>query len=378
MRLLFLYDCVYPESLGGVEHRNRELAAVLARRGHAVTLAGFCSPDLVPPPGVSLLPLGPRQRLYTEAGRRSTRQALRFAAAIVRLDLRRFDVIETANIPYVHLPFLALRCRLAGRPLVVTWYEYWGRYWRTYLKSPLWRLYVWIERAVSRFGRLRLASSRLTASRLEEQGRTVAGVVACGLDTTRVRSQAAAGAPGPPLIYAGRLQREKRLHLLLEAVAHLAPRFEGPLLSILGDGPDSERLERRIAELGLDRQVEMVGRLPSSEEVWRRLGGAQVAVQPSEREGFGLFPLEAMAAGLPVVYCTSSESALPELVRSGEEGVAVPPRPELLAHELEQLLCSPEQRARLAANASVQAERYDWSHIAERFEAICHSLIAEN
>jgi glycosyltransferase involved in cell wall biosynthesis len=378
LRLLFLYDCVYPESLGGVEHRNHELAAVLARHGHEVTLAGFFSADLVPPPGVSLLPLGSHQVLYTETGRRSTKQALRFAAAIAPLDLGRFDVVETANIPYIHLPLLALRCRLASRPLVVTWYEYWGSYWRTYLRNPLWPFYAWIERTVSRFGTLRLASSGLTAGRLKKHGREVAGVVACGLDVARVRSLAAEASPGAPLIYAGRLQREKRLDLLLEAVARLAHRSERPLLSILGDGPDRDRLEQRIAETGLGRQVEMVGRLPTNREVWQRLGGARIAVQPSEREGFGLFPLEAMAAGLPVVYCSSSDSALPELVRAGEEGVAVPPRPELLAQVLEELLSFPERRARLAANASVRAEGYDWSRIAERFEAICRSLMPDS
>jgi hypothetical protein len=91
-----------------------------------VTLGGFCSPLPGEPPLLRVLSLGPRPELYNAAGRRSTRQASRFARAAWRLDLADYDVVESANMPYLHLLPLALRCRLAGKPLLVSWYEYWG------------------------------------------------------------------------------------------------------------------------------------------------------------------------------------------------------------------------------------------------------------
>ena len=45
MKILLLYPTVFPDFIGGVEHRNHELGAALARRGHEVTLAGFCDPQ---------------------------------------------------------------------------------------------------------------------------------------------------------------------------------------------------------------------------------------------------------------------------------------------------------------------------------------------
>src|SRR6185436_12959942 len=97
------------------------------------------------------------------------------------------------------------------------------------------------------------------------------------------------------------------------------------------DGPDHERLEDLSQRLSLGGAVNFVGHLPSNVDVWRKLGGAKIAIQPSSREGFGLFPLEAMAAGLPVIYCESTESALSELVKPGVHGLCTEPEPEPLA-----------------------------------------------
>ncbi len=90
MKLLIVYETVYPDFIGGVELRNYELAVALCRRGHEVTLAGFCSGLTTTVENlriVSLGDLGELGGLYNRAGRRSTRQALRFAA-VVRLPAR--------------------------------------------------------------------------------------------------------------------------------------------------------------------------------------------------------------------------------------------------------------------------------------------------
>ena len=382
LSILLLYDCVYPESIGGVEHRNDRLARALAGRGHRITIAGFSAAPgpRRPTPGVEISPLGPPGRLYTAAGRRRASEALRLARAAASLDLAGFDVVETANIPYAHLPPLALRCRRAGTPLVVTWYEHWGRYWRDYLGSPLWPLHAAVEALCTRLGTAAIATSRLTAGRVAARRGEPVPVVPVGVPVAEIRAAAsgvaettevaeAAGA-GPPLVYAGRLLAEKRLDLLLAAVGRLAAGRAGPLLEVIGDGPDRARLAALAAGLGLGRSVVFAGRLPTSRDVWQRLGAARLAVQPSAREGFGLFPLEAMAAGLPVVVCESSESAVSELVRDGVEGVVTTPEPEALAAALARLLDDDAERARMAAAARRRAEGFDWSRVAERMEEV--------
>lgn len=410
MKLLIVYETVYPDFIGGVELRNYELAVALCRRGHQVTLAGFCSGLTSTVENlhiVSLGELGEIGGLYNRAGRRSTRQALRFAAVVRRLDLTPYDVVETPSVPYIHLLPLAWKCAAAGKPLLVTWYEYWGSYWRGYvgrLRAPAYRAVEWLS---SHLGTAVTATSdltrgRLAAARFGKRG-TAGGVetgrvdlVPCGITVARVR--AAAGdrpGDGPPLIYAGRLLEHKRLDLLLGAVQVLANDQigdgggsgesgegtagpAGPLVTVFGEGPDRRRLEALAGELGIAGRVAFRGHVRSSEEVWRELGRARVAVQPSAREGFGLFPLEAMAAGLPVVYCGSPESAVGELVRDGLEGVAAAAEPRALAAALAALLApaGEAERRRLGRNAEARAARYDWDEIAGSIEAICLGLMA--
>lgn len=378
MKILILYPTVYPDFIGGVEHRNYELAAALARRGHQVTLAGFCKPLPGIPPRLLVQSLGELQGLYNEEGRRSTLQAIRYALAVPRVDVRPFDVVETASLPFIHLFPLAVKCALAGKPLLVTWYEYWGPYWKGYVgrwKAPVYRAIEWLA---GQLGTAVTATSRLTEGRLARnrlRGRV--DLVPCGLHVGAVRQGIAASADrdGPPLIYAGRLLREKRIDLLLRAVKLLSPRHPGVLLTVFGDGPHREVLVRLASELGIESRVDFRGHVETSDEVWSNLGRARVAVQPSEREGFGLFPLEAMAAGLPVVYCQSPESAVPELVRDGVEGVECPPDPEALAAVLERLLADEDEWGRLSRNALERAASYDWDEIARQIEETCLALV---
>ncbi len=380
MRILILYETVFPDFIGGVETRNHELARALVRRGHEVTLAGFCSGLTGEPPRLHVRSLGPLGgRLYNAEGKRSTRQALRFAAAVARLDLAPYDVVETPNMPYIHLVPLAARCRAAGKPLVVTWYEYWGGYWRGYVgavKAPVYRAIEW---ATAQLGTLATATSALTERRLSARrlgGRRGGGrveLVPCGIDVERVRKAAegAGRADEPPLVFAGRLIAHKRLDVLLEAVALLEDVAAGkPLLAVFGEGPESKALEARASKLGVSDRVEFRGHVEASEEVWGAMGGARLAVQPSAREGFGLFPLEAMAVGLPVVYCASRESAVGELVRDGVEGVECAAEPATLAAAIRGLLRHQEERERMGARARRRAEEYDWEEIARRFEGI--------
>jgi glycosyltransferase involved in cell wall biosynthesis len=408
LKLLIVYETVYPDFIGGVEHRNHELAAALCRRGHQVTLAGFCGSLTSTIENLDILSLGELGQLYNRAGKRSTRQALRFAAALRRLDVTPYDAVETPNMPYVHLLPLAWKCAAAGKPLLVTWYEHWGGYWRGYVgrwRAPAYRAVEWLT---SQLGTAVTATSELTRGRLaaarwgrgggggqwgQGGGRagqpSVVDVVPCGIAVERVR--AAAGerpGDGPPLIYAGRLLTHKRLDLLLRAVQILAARdappqpggdsAPTPLLTVFGEGPDRPRLEALAGEPGISGRVVFRGHVKSSEEVWRELGRARLAVQPSAREGFGLFPLEAMAAGLPVVYCGSPESAVGELVRDGVEGVAVAADPGALAAALASLLAlaGEAERKRLGRNAEARAAAYDWEAIAARIETICSDLAA--
>jgi glycosyltransferase involved in cell wall biosynthesis len=83
-----------------------------------------------------------------------------------------------------------------------------------------------------------------------------------------------------------------------------------------------------------------------------------------------------MAAGLPVVYCEASESAVAELVRNDREGLCVTAEPSALARALSGLLEDEEECDRLGRNALARAHEYDWDQIAERVERMYFDLLS--
>ena len=373
LKILIVYDCIYPESLGGVEHRNYHLARALAERGHLVTLAGWSKEAQQLVPGVQVLPLPFQQSLYNDAGKRSALVSLKFAAAVMSLKLDQFDVIEAASIPYIHLFPLAFSCAIARKPLVVTWIEYWGHYWREYTGLINSVVFRGIEYFCAQLGKEVNAISQLTAERLQANRIRLGevSVIPCGVSLEQIQAAIeVTKGDAPPLVYTGRLMREKRVDLLIKALQLIHLEKEKVILTIVGDGPDRQRLEVLAEQLGISKRVDFVGRLATNDEVLRQLALAKIAIQPSSREGFGMFPLEAMAVGIPVIYCESPESAIPGLVRDGIEGICTKPDPASLAAAIQTLLDDPERWTQLSENAKARAQSYDWTCVAQQMEVL--------
>lgn len=384
MRFLLVYDCIYPESLGGVEHRNHCLAQALVECGHTVTIAGWVKNPHTPSHGVKILPLAYSTTIHDGTGQRSALTSLWFAAAAARLNVTAYDVIETANIPYVHILPLALRCLWARKPLIVTWYEFFGSYWSQYKNPVSGHFYRAIEWLCAQIGHVN-ATSPLTGNRLSaartRSGRCPISIIPCGVWLRDIQlAMLAPARDAPPLLYAGRLIPEKRIDLLLHAVAKLnrtSSRARSILLGVVGDGPDRSRLEAMATSLDITDCVTFYGRIPDIMDMWRLLAGARIAVQPSAREGFGLFPLEAMSLGRPVVICESADSAVGDVVRNGVEGLCTAASPEALAEGLASLLDDNELWSRMSSNAAHRASFYDWRSNAERIEGFVRDHLVD-
>jgi glycosyltransferase involved in cell wall biosynthesis len=158
------------------------------------------------------------------------------------------------------------------------------------------------------------------------------------------------------LLSVSRLSRQKGVDVAVRAL----PSLPGDtVLVVLGEGPDRPLLEGLARELGVERRVFLLGRVP---DVAAWLERATLYVHPARWEGFGLAVLEAMLAGLPVV--ASEVSSLPELVVDGETGRLVPPGDHAaLAHAIVRALGEPElgaagrERARREFSVARMADR---------------------
>jgi glycosyltransferase involved in cell wall biosynthesis len=123
--------------------------------------------------------------------------------------------------------------------------------------------------------------------------------------------------PRPYLFAIGRLAWQKGFDLLLNAYAHILRNDPSHDLIIAGDGPDQEKLQNMVVELGIPRRVKFLGRTPRDIAV-QLFTGCALFVLPSRLEAMGIVNLEAMAAGKAVV--ATRAGGVPEVVVVGKTG----------------------------------------------------------
>jgi glycosyltransferase involved in cell wall biosynthesis len=102
------------------------------------------------------------------------------------------------------------------------------------------------------------------------------------------------------LIYAGRLSPEKQVQWLPEILGSLVARGHDVRLAIVGSGPGHSELVTSLRERTPGRFV-LLDHCTNRDELASHIASADVFVHPNPREPFGIGPLEAMAAGVPVV-----------------------------------------------------------------------------
>jgi glycosyltransferase involved in cell wall biosynthesis len=334
VKIAVVYDCLYPHTVGGAERWYRSLAEGLVARGHEVTYLTMRQwPRGADPgfPGVEVVPVAPRMKLYVRGRRRILPPVVFGAGVFVHLLRRgrRYDVVHTASFPYFSLLAAAWLRPFGKYLLVADWVEVWSReYWREYL-GALGFFGAWIQRLCVRTRHVAFCFSRLHATRLRELG--FRGDVAI-LDGLLSERPSAPVRPAEQLVvFAGRHIPEKRVPAIVPAIASVREQLPELRCEIFGDGPDREETLRLISQYGMNGAVEAPGFVPA-ERVHETIGRALCLLLPSSREGYGLVVAEAASMGTPSVVVAGPDNAAAELVEHGINGiVASSAAPEDLA-----------------------------------------------
>jgi len=376
VRILVVYDCLFPHTIGGAERWYRNLAERLASDGHDVTYLTLRQWDRGQRPdvaGVNVVTAGPRMALYTGPRRRMLPPVVFGAGVLWHLLLRgrRYDVVHTASFPYFSALAAGLLRRAQRYRLVVDWHELWSReYWREYAGPVGGRAGWLVQRACVRLRQRAFCFAELTAARLHAEG--VRGPVAVLTGEYEGSSDAPQPLPArPEIVFAGRHIPEKRVPALVRAFALLRDRAPELRLVIYGDGPERADVLALIDSLGLGDVTRAPG-FVSPEELDRGLAQALCMVLPSRREGYGLIIVEAAARGVPSVVVAGPDNAATELVEEGLNGfIAASANPEdLVAAILRVRAAGPQLRASTAAWFTDNAQRLSLAGSLDRVAAV--------
>jgi glycosyltransferase involved in cell wall biosynthesis len=216
-----------------------------------------------------------------------------------------------------------------------------------------------LDRSTLGEARSLLAISRNVADRLQRSTGLEAEVLVPPPQQLDYRS----GDPGNFILSVGRLDRAKRVDLLLEAAA-----LDGRLqVVVAGDGPDRERLEELSARRGLDGRVRFAGRVPQNELVDLYADCLAVFYAPVD-EDLGLVPYEAFLSEKPVVTTRDAGGPL-EIVVDHENGLVCEPVPAAVAKACSWLAANPEQARACGRSGKRLAERVTWDAVVDRLLA---------
>ena len=192
------------------------------------------------------------------------------------------------------------------------------------------------------------------AARMIPRNQSRLAVIHCGVLPADL-PYTAAGREAAYIVGVGRLDPIKGFIHLVEACRLLKERGTAFTCDIIGDGPLRDTLQQAIDAAGLQAQVRLTGALPQ-QEVRTRINRATLFVLPSvlladgNADGIPVALMEAMACGATAI--STRVSGIPELIHHEENGLLVSPdNAAELADAMARLLGDAPLRTRLAEAA---------------------------
>lgn len=160
----------------------------------------------------------------------------------------------------------------------------------------------------------------------------------------------------PYLFAVSRFTRLKRMSLIVDALAE--PAAAGIRLVLAGEGEELTDIQARIRGAGLERRVQLTGRLSESDLVGH-LSRCRAVVFPPFDEDYGFVTIEAFASARPVITCRDSGGPA-EIVEDGASGLVVEPTAAALAQAFRRVIDDRDGAARMGQAGEAFAARLTW------------------
>lgn len=206
-------------------------------------------------------------------------------------------------------------------------------------------------------------------------------VIHCGVDINvikpELRRKWSPACPGvhshKTILFLGRFIERKRPDFALQIFAELHRKHPLTKLVMVGEGPMEKELRAQSKKLNVEDAIEFPGPLFGQEKL-RRYHQADLFLFPSEKEGFVLVVLEAMAAGLPLLVPNSL--GFPEAVEHGKNGLLVGKELSEWTKGAEKILYSPLLNQSMRKHSRFLAvSKFSWALCAKRNIAVYKQVL---
>jgi glycosyltransferase involved in cell wall biosynthesis len=360
MRIAILSELFFPH-VGGTEFRLYEIAKRLVGRGHEVDVFTIQHSRRVPNEeeveGIQVHRYAYSPGYVTPNGLRSIKGVVAYALSTALKTIgTRYDLYYFGQWPLLHA--------LLGRPPFSHCVLEWCEVWRKQI--------VPLEKTLARVMNNHVAVAEFTKRRMTEflhldPARIT--VIPNGVDLQRFGDNSASKTWGR-LVYIGRVAPHKGLEDLIDAFRIIKEKDSQVELLIAGSGTSLANIKEYAKGC---EGIQILGRVSEEEKV-ELLRSSWLFTMPSTREGFPLAPLEAMAAGTPVLTLDHQDNGLKDICTCGN-GVVTSPDSASIASTVLELLSNEEEWKSMRKESILYAEQHDWDRIADQAEDYFSSLL---
>lgn len=191
-------------------------------------------------------------------------------------------------------------------------------------------------------------------------------VIPNGIDRNQFRTENSIVHSPPQILFVGRFSPEKNavaVPVIMQAVS-----TANWHCTMIGDGPQLEKVQKDINQFGLEDQFTLTGWL-ELEDVYQHFQKADILLMPSLRESMPMAGLQALAAGNALVL--SRVGACPEMVDDGENGFLVAPGDvDGYARVIESLLATKDFLAKAKNHSKMKSAAFDIQSVLDQYKRI--------
>lgn len=176
------------------------------------------------------------------------------------------------------------------------------------------------------------------------------------------------------LLFVGRLDKQKGLEYLIQAMPAILTKYPASQLHIIGYGPHENYMRQLVSRMGLNEKVVFIGSLPNK-ELPIYYSQAEIFILPSMSEGLPVSILEAMACQCPVI--ATSVGGVSSLIQNENNGLLINPRSsEEICQAVFNLYANQKLKEKIIKNAyNLVRHKYNWSILAGQLADIYQKTV---